>query len=64
MDVIPVYLDEAAQIANIRRNTALIEAAAGIRPIGWISPRGTGSPASPRLLAAEGYRLARRLQRR
>jgi peptidoglycan/xylan/chitin deacetylase (PgdA/CDA1 family) len=55
MDVIPVYLDEPAQIANIRRNTALIEAAAGIRPTGWISPRGTGSPASPRLLAAEGY---------
>jgi len=56
MDVIPVYLDEAAEIANIRRNTALIEAAAGVRPIGWISPRGTGSAASPRLLAAEGYR--------
>jgi peptidoglycan/xylan/chitin deacetylase (PgdA/CDA1 family) len=55
MDVIPVYLDEEAQIANIRRNTALIEAACGIRPIGWISPRGTGSPASPCLLAAEGY---------
>jgi Polysaccharide deacetylase len=56
MDVIPVYLDEAAEIANIGRNTELIEAAAGIRPTGWISPRGTGSQASPRLLAAHGYR--------
>ena len=55
MDVIPVYLDEAAELANLRRNTALIEKAAGVRPIGWISPRGTGSLATPRLLAAEGY---------
>jgi peptidoglycan/xylan/chitin deacetylase (PgdA/CDA1 family) len=56
MDVIPVYLDEAAELANLRRNTELIEAAAGVRPIGWISPRGTGSQATPRLLTAEGYR--------
>jgi peptidoglycan/xylan/chitin deacetylase (PgdA/CDA1 family) len=56
MDVIPVYLDEPAEIDNIRRNTRLLEKAAGVRPIGWISPRGTGSLATPRLLAAEGYR--------
>jgi len=56
MDVIPVYLDEPAEIDNIRRNTRLIEEAAGVRPVGWISPRGTGSLATPRLLAAEGYR--------
>jgi peptidoglycan/xylan/chitin deacetylase (PgdA/CDA1 family) len=55
MDVIPVYLDEPAEIDNIRRNTRLLEEAAGVRPLGWISPRGTGSLASPRLLAAEGY---------
>jgi peptidoglycan/xylan/chitin deacetylase (PgdA/CDA1 family) len=55
MDVIPVYLDEPAEIDNIRRNTRLLEEAAGVRPTGWISPRGTGSLASPRLLAAEGY---------
>jgi peptidoglycan/xylan/chitin deacetylase (PgdA/CDA1 family) len=55
MDVIPVYFDEAAELANLRRTTALIEAAAQVRPIGWISPRGTGSLATPRLLAAEGY---------
>jgi peptidoglycan/xylan/chitin deacetylase (PgdA/CDA1 family) len=55
MDVIPVYLEEAAEIDNIRRNTRLLEEACGVRPTGWISPRGTGSPASPRLLAAEGY---------
>lgn len=55
MDVIPVYLDEAADRANIRRDTELHRRAAGERPIGWISPRGTGSLASPRLLAEEGY---------
>ena len=55
MDVIPVYLEEQAEIENIRRNTRLLEEAAGVRPTGWISPRGTGSQASPRLLAAEGY---------
>jgi hypothetical protein len=55
MDVIPVYLDEAADRANIRRDTDLHVKACGERPIGWISPRGTGSAASPRLLAEEGY---------
>ena len=55
MDVIPVYLDEAAERANIRRNVAALEGVTGGRPVGWISPRGTGSLASPRLLAEEGF---------
>jgi peptidoglycan/xylan/chitin deacetylase (PgdA/CDA1 family) len=55
MDVIPVYLDEAAERANIRRNVAALEGVTGVRPVGWISPRGTGSLASPRLLAEEGF---------
>jgi peptidoglycan/xylan/chitin deacetylase (PgdA/CDA1 family) len=55
MDVIPVYLDEAADRANIRRDTELHTRACGERPIGWISPRGTGSLISARLLAEEGY---------
>jgi peptidoglycan/xylan/chitin deacetylase (PgdA/CDA1 family) len=55
MDVIPVYLDEAAERANIARTTTLIENAAGIRPRGWISPRATNSPRSLRLLAEAGY---------
>jgi peptidoglycan/xylan/chitin deacetylase (PgdA/CDA1 family) len=55
MDVIPVYLDEAAERQNIRRTTELLERVTGERPSGWISPRGTGSLLSPRLLAEEGY---------
>lgn len=55
MDVIPVYLDEAAQRENIHRTTQLIADVTGIRPTGWISPRGTGSPIHGRLLAAAGY---------
>ena len=55
MDVIPIYLDEPAERANIRRTTDLIEAACGETPLGWISPRGTGSLVSPRLLTEEGY---------
>jgi peptidoglycan/xylan/chitin deacetylase (PgdA/CDA1 family) len=55
MDVIPVYLDEAAERENIQRTTELIRAVTGERPVGWISPRGTGSLLSPRLLAEAGY---------
>ncbi|MCR0981616.1 polysaccharide deacetylase family protein [Roseomonas populi] len=55
MDVIPVYLDEAGQRENIRRNTGLIGDLTGEAPRGWISPRGTGSPIHSRLLAEAGY---------
>ena len=55
MDVVPAYLDEAAERANIRRTTGLIERATGTRPEGWVSPRATPSPNTGRLLAEEGY---------
>ncbi|MBM3606884.1 MAG: hypothetical protein FJX29_00310 [Alphaproteobacteria bacterium] len=55
MDVIPVYLDEAAEIANIERNTKALKDITGANPVGWLSPRGTGSPRSPALLAQRGY---------
>jgi peptidoglycan/xylan/chitin deacetylase (PgdA/CDA1 family) len=55
MDVVPVYLDEQAEIDNIRRTTDLIEAATGKRPVGWVSPRSTPSQRTARLLAKEGY---------
>lgn len=55
MDVIPVYLDEAGERANLLRNHELLTRTAGIAPCGWISPRGTGSPISSRLLAEAGY---------
>jgi peptidoglycan/xylan/chitin deacetylase (PgdA/CDA1 family) len=55
MDVIPVYFDEEGERANLRRNHELLAATAGIAPTGWISPRGTGSRDSSRLLAEAGY---------
>ena len=55
MDVIPVYLDDAGARANIERNTQALESVIGERPIGWISPRGTGAPSFPGLLAEAGY---------
>lgn len=55
MDVIPVYLDEAAERANLARTVDAIVAATGVRPVGWISPRGTGGAATPRLLAEHGF---------
>ncbi len=55
MDVIPVYFDEAAERANLQRNHTLLQATAGVTPTGWISPRGTGSAISSRLLAEAGY---------
>lgn len=55
MDVIPVYFDEAGERANLQRNHDLLLRTAGSAPTGWISPRGTGSPISSRLLAEAGY---------
>jgi peptidoglycan/xylan/chitin deacetylase (PgdA/CDA1 family) len=55
MDVIPVYFDEAAERANLQRNHDLLARTAGVTPTGWISPRGTGSLITSRLLAEAGY---------
>lgn len=55
MDVIPVYLDEAGERANLQRTLDAIAAAANVRPVGWISPRGTGGLAGARLLAEQGF---------
>lgn len=55
MDVIHAYLDETEERANIARTTDLIERATGKRPTGWISPRSTPGPRTPRLLAEAGY---------
>ena len=55
MDVIPVYLDEAYARANIERNTNALQEVTGRRPTGWLSPRGTGAPGHPALLADAGY---------
>ncbi len=55
MDVVPVYLDEAQERENIARTTHLITQACGVRPHGWLSPRGTRSPKSSQLLLEAGY---------
>lgn len=55
MDMIPAYLTEDEEKANIVRTSELLEKATGRRPKGWISPRSTPSLRSPRLLAEAGY---------
>ena len=55
MDVIPVYFDEAGEVATIEKTHPRLTSVSGVEPCGWISPRGTGSPISPRLLAKRGY---------
>ncbi len=55
MDIIPVYLSEDEERANIRRTVDLIAGVTGKRPTGWISPRGTPSPRTARLLVEEGF---------
>lgn len=55
MDVLPVLLSEEQERKNIALTTELIEKACGVRPTGWISPRGTPSLNSARLLVEAGY---------
>jgi hypothetical protein len=55
MDVIPVLLDEAAEQANIQRCLDLLQAASGKKVRGWLSPRGTPSERTARLLAQAGF---------
>src|SRR5215469_2782696 len=54
-DVIPAHLTPEAVRADIERTTAALEAASGERPRGWISPRGTPSAESARLLLEANY---------
>ena len=55
MDVMPVMLSEEEDRKNISRCTELLEGVSGAKVRGWISPRATSSPATPRLLAEAGY---------
>ena len=54
-EIIPAYLDEAEERDNIAKSVGAIERAAGVRPRGWVSPRGTPSPHTARLLAEQGF---------
>ena len=55
MDVIPVLLSEEDERRNIRRCTELLSEASGQRIKGWLSPRGTPSANTGRLLVEAGY---------
>ena len=55
MDVIPVLLSEEDERRNVRRCTDLLAAASGKLVKGWLSPRGTPSFNTGRLLAEAGY---------
>ncbi len=56
MDVVPALLSEEDERKNIERCTTLLEKAAGRKIVGWLSPRGTSRPQTPRMLAEAGYR--------
>jgi peptidoglycan/xylan/chitin deacetylase (PgdA/CDA1 family) len=55
-EIIPAQLGTDAVRADIARTTELLTAAAGVRPVGWISPRGTPGVETARLLLQAGYR--------
>lgn len=54
-DVIPAMLSPEEDRAQIVKTTELLTNAAGIRPRGWISPRGTPGGETARFLLEEGY---------
>jgi peptidoglycan/xylan/chitin deacetylase (PgdA/CDA1 family) len=56
MDVIPALLSNEDEKKNIERCTSLLEKASGRKIQGWLSPRGTSKPSTPKLLAEYGYR--------
>lgn len=55
MDVMPVMMQEDEERANIKRCTDLLQNVSGKPVRGWLSPRGTPSFNTPRLLAEAGY---------
>ena len=56
MDVVPALLSDEDEKKNIERCTKLLEKASGQKIQGWLSPRGTSKPTTPKLLAEHGYR--------
>lgn len=56
MDVIPALLSDDDEKKNIERCTTLLQKASGRAIVGWLSPRGTSKPSTPKLLAEAGYR--------
>ena len=56
MDVVPALLSDDEERENIARCTKLLAEASGKPVLGWLSPRGTSKPSTPKLLAEAGYR--------
>jgi len=54
-DILPAYLSEREEVEHIHRCTELLRSVTGQAPRGWMSPRGTPSPNTSRLLAGAGY---------
>ena len=52
--IIPAYQTRDEELADLKRCISALEAASGMRPLGWISPRATPSLNTPELLAQEG----------
>ena len=56
MDVIPGLLSDEEERRNIAYCSKLLAEASGKPVYGWLSPRGTSKPSTPKLLAEAGYR--------
>jgi peptidoglycan/xylan/chitin deacetylase (PgdA/CDA1 family) len=54
-DIVPAALASEADRADITKTTRVLEQAAGQKPTGWISPRGTPGRDSARHLVQAGY---------
>lgn len=54
-DVVPTLLSDDEDQANIAHTTEALTQASGVRPVGWMSPRGTPGVGTARRLADAGY---------
>jgi peptidoglycan/xylan/chitin deacetylase (PgdA/CDA1 family) len=54
-EIIPAKLTPEEDRANINKTTDLLTQASGVRPRGWISPRGTPAATTAKLLLDAGY---------
>ncbi len=54
-DVVPATLQPDEDRLNVKKTTEILEAVTGIRPRGWLSPRGTPSAETVRNLIQAGY---------
>src|SRR4051794_11415745 len=55
-DIAPAMLSPEEDKENIRKSTAILHELTGIKPTGWLSPRGTPGPSTVRMLIEAGYR--------